>query len=121
MTLASYLNIFVFHAGTSETLSIMIEGESLLNDGSAILLYEIFMKIVAPSENEDISAGAIIGTFCRIAIGGPAFGWFMARLSIFFLSRIFNDAAVEVSITLVAAYLTYFIGEAYLGKQKLIP
>jgi len=31
-----------FVAGTSEMLSVNIEGESLLNDGVAILLYEIF-------------------------------------------------------------------------------
>lgn len=52
-------------------LSIMIEGESLLNDGSAILLYEIFMKIVAPEEGEHVTAGKIVSTFCQIAIGGP--------------------------------------------------
>lgn len=57
--------------GTSEMLSIMIEGESLLNDGSAILLYEIFMKIVAPEEGEHVTAGKIVSTFCQIAIGGP--------------------------------------------------
>lgn len=48
--------------------------------------------------------------FVRIAIGGPIFGWVMAKIVIFCLSRIFNDATVEITLTLVAAYLTYFIG-----------
>ncbi len=97
-------------------LTIMIEGESLLNDGSAVLLYEIFMMMVAPEEDEVVSGGTIVAKFCQIAIGGPVLGWAMARVSIFVLSRIFNDAAVEVSITLVAAYLTYYLAEAVLGK-----
>jgi len=49
--------------------------------------------------------------FLQIAIGGPIFGWMMAKIIIFCLSRIFNDAVVEITLTLVAAYLTYFIGK----------
>jgi sodium/hydrogen exchanger 10/11 len=96
-------------------LSVMIEGESLLNDGVAILLYEIFLEVVKSSDEGNQGLNIFL-MFCRITIGGPVFGWLMAKLSIFCLSRIFNDAAVEVSITLVAAYLTYYIGEEFLGK-----
>jgi hypothetical protein len=38
--------------------------------------------------------GDIVLKFVVIAIGGPIFGWFMARIAIFCLSRIFNDATV---------------------------
>lgn len=59
-------------SGTSETLSVMIEGESLLNDGVAILLYEIFKDIVEnPDEGGDQTAEIAI-KFVRITIGGNA-------------------------------------------------
>ena len=101
-------------AGTYEALSTMIEGESLLNDGVAILLYEIFKEIVESEQAEGIELH-VLQKFCQITLGGPAFGFIMAKIAIFSVSLIFNDATVEITITLVAAYLTYYVGEAILG------
>lgn len=54
--------------GTSENLSVMIEGESLLNDGVAILLFHILKDSVEnPEENE--RPAHIFLTFVKIAIG----------------------------------------------------
>jgi len=101
-------------------LSIMVEGESLLNDGVAILLYEVFKEFVEEPEGSDDQELRLVALFIRITIGGPAFGFFMAKLSCLFLSRIFNDAATEITITLVTAYLTYFIAEHFLGNLESI-
>jgi NhaP-type Na+/H+ or K+/H+ antiporter len=79
----------------AESLSVIIDGESLLNDGVAILLFEIFKELLQ-SEDENQSGGALAGKvilmFIRIAIGGPVFGFIMAKIAIFCLARIFNDA-----------------------------
>ena len=89
----------------------MIEGESLLNDGVAILLYEIFEHIVVEPHAEGLAL-SIVRKFCQITLGGPVFGFFMAKIAVLCVSVIFNDATVEITVTLVAAYLTYYIGEA---------
>jgi NhaP-type Na+/H+ or K+/H+ antiporter len=96
----------------------MIEGESLLNDGVAILLYEIFKEVVEKPDDESDQTIHITKQFLQIAVGGPTFGWVMGKLTIFCLSLIFNDAATEITITLVAAYLTYFIGEFYISELR---
>jgi len=113
--------------GASEILSVSIEGESLLNDGVAILLYEIFVEFVedaAVGHHGSIpwykEMGAISWKACRIAIGGPAFGWAMAKITIFLLSYVYNDAPVEISATIVAAYLTYYLGENVLGELNYL-
>ena len=49
--------------------------------------------------------------FVKVTLGGPAFGYFMARLTIFWLSHVFNDALVEITITLASTYITFYIGE----------
>lgn len=104
----------------SESLSVIVDGESLLNDGVAILLYEIFQDLLK-EQQEGIEntpgelAGKIILMFFRIAVGGPVFGYVSAKVTIFCLSKIFNDAVVEITITLVSAYLTYYIAEDVLG------
>ena len=51
--------------------------------------------------------------FVRVALVGPLFGWFMGKLTVLWLSHVFNDALIEITITLVSTYITYFIGEAY--------
>lgn len=99
-------------------LSVMIEGESLLNDGVAILLFEIFEGLLEHGQEEGAApatAGSIaqevVLKFLQIAIGGPIFGWVMGRLTIFFLSYVYNDPPVEISATIVTAYLTYWMSE----------
>lgn len=82
----------------SESLSVIVDGESLLNDGVAILLYEIFKELLE-EEGEAQDAGSlaakVIVMFLRIAVGGPAFGFVAAKITIFCLARIFNDAYVD--------------------------
>lgn len=63
--------------GVSEQLSVIVDGESLLNDGIAILLYEIMREIVAggqPSGSWQSEILHVVWKFVQIALGGPAFG-----------------------------------------------
>jgi len=107
----------------SETLSVIIEGESLFNDGMAILFFEIFKELVT-SDGDEIQGGAlgahIIKKFIQLAVGGPVFGFVAAKIAIFLLNRIFNDATVEITITLVSAYLTFYVGEEILGVSGIL-
>lgn len=48
------------------------------------------------------------------------FGYAMAKLSIFWLSRVYNDALVEIAITLASTYVTYYIGEEFLGVSGVL-
>lgn len=60
----------------------------------AILLFEIFQDRL--KEDEELSSGQLAGNviimFLRIAVGGPIFGYIAAKIAIFCLARIFNDA-----------------------------
>lgn len=38
------------YTGTSKQLAMLIEGESLLNDGAAIVLFTVFQKILSPKD-----------------------------------------------------------------------
>lgn len=58
--------------------------------------------------------------FLRVAIGGPVFGYFMAKFTIMWLSRVYNDALVEIGITLVSTYVTFYIGEQLLQVSGVL-
>lgn len=83
-------------------------------DGKAIL---ILMCLITLSHSTAIQ---IFLYFLRVALGGPVFGYIMAKISILWLSRVYNDALVEIAITLVAAYVTYYIGENLLHVSGVL-
>ncbi|KAL9955551.1 hypothetical protein ACROYT_G036889 [Oculina patagonica] len=102
--------------GTSKQLSTIIEGESLLNDGMAIVLYKIFFNLAFSS----MTATEIGLYFPRVALGGFFFGLVAGRVTVFWLQHVFNDAMVEITITLASTYLTFYIGEEVLGISGVI-
>jgi len=56
----------------------------------------------------------------RVVLGSPVFGYIMARLTIWWLSRVFNDAVVEITITLAATYFTYYVGEVLIQVSGVL-
>ncbi|XP_062603630.1 sodium/hydrogen exchanger 10-like [Saccostrea cucullata] len=104
--------------GASKQLAMVVEGESLVNDGAAIVFYNVFIKM-ATSE-EGLTGGDIVVEFLQVALGGPLWGYFVAKITLFCLSRVFNDALVEITITLASTYLTFYIGEEHLGVSGVL-
>ena len=58
--------------------------------------------------------------FVRVAFGGPLFGWIMGKLTVLWLSHVFNDALIEITITLASTYMTFYIGEAFLKVSGVL-
>jgi sodium/hydrogen exchanger 10/11 len=71
--------------GASKKLATLIEGESLLNDGTAMVIFMIATKLAA---GEEMSAGEGLTLFARLSLGGPLLGLAFAILLTFWLSRI---------------------------------
>lgn len=55
-----------------------------------------------------------------MALGGFFFGLVIGKIVVFWLQRVFNDAMVEITITLASTYLTYYIGEEVLGVSGVL-
>lgn len=94
--------------GASRRLATLIEGESLLNDGTAMV---VFLVLLAIAEGEEASIGGIIAQFIRLALGGPAIGLIAGVVVSFMLSRIHNNFVLEVNTTIFASYLLFFLSE----------
>lgn len=96
-----------------------------MNDGVAILMFELFHEFVVASGDEEHEHGSIgsialhvCAKFAQIAFGGPVWGWIIGRITIFLLSYVYNDVPVEISATLCASYLTYWSSEYVLGSLR---
>lgn len=100
-------------AGASPKLTILIIGESLLNDGTAMVLFTLFFDMV---KGKVYNAEDIIAFFLKMAIGAPLFGACVGLVSVFALSRANkplsnDDVTVQIAITICCAYMTFFMAE----------
>jgi len=102
--------------GASKKLGTLIEGESLLNDGTAIVIFMgIFMGITGAEDT-----GSPIIEFFRVAFGGIGIGLFIGWLLIKWIKKVFNDMFVEISAIIAAAYLTFFVAEHFLAVSGVL-
>jgi len=94
--------------GVSKRLSTLIEGESLLNDGTALVAFEVFLEIAL---GESLGGDDIIMLFVRLSIGGPLIGIACGVISSWWLKRIYDDPTLEIAVTFLTCYITFWIAE----------
>ncbi|KAA8492545.1 Sodium/hydrogen exchanger 8 [Porphyridium purpureum] len=95
--------------GAPETLSTLIEGESQLNDGSAFVLWEAFFENVV--EEGALSIGDIVVNVVRLSLGGVAMGLAFGIVAVLLLSLVYEHYEIEVSITIVVAFLGFWTAQ----------
>ena len=67
--------------GVSKRISTLIEGESLLNDGTAYVVFLILLEVVAdPKYKAELTVGAVIGKFFYLALVGPLIGLLFGKI-----------------------------------------
>ncbi|NOQ26499.1 MAG: cyclic nucleotide-binding domain-containing protein [Bacteroidales bacterium] len=102
--------------GASKKLGTLIEGESMLNDGTAIV---IFMVLLLGITGGGSDTSPII-EFFRVAIGGTLVGILVGYIVIAWVKKVFNDALVEITVIVAAAYLTFFVAEHFLHVSGVL-
>jgi CPA1 family monovalent cation:H+ antiporter len=88
-------------------LATLVEGESLLNDGTSIVLLSLLLAQVAGHHS---SWGWLALRFVVVTGGGVLVGVGFGILTSQVLSRI-DDAMIEITITLIAAYGSFALAE----------
>ncbi len=86
-------------------LSLIMEGESLLNDGTAVVLFGILFGAVAAEKS---SVPAYVGQYVLAVAGGAILGSVLGYLA----SRItgtVDDPEIEITLTTILAYGSYLL------------
>ncbi len=114
--------------GAPPRLKMHISGESLLNDGSAIVFYSIFKTLFLYEigiGGETIDFGKGLVKFLEMSLGaaaiGIAFGLGLSA-SLYVLNRQFNyeESVVQVTATIGVAYLTFYVAEPLLHMSGVL-
>jgi len=100
--------------GVSRRLATLVEGESLANDGTALVLFSATVAAISGGGSVSETAEAIaIAVVTSIGIGLAA-GWLASRLI-----ALIDDLAIELTISIAAAYGTYLLADG-LGQSGII-
>ncbi|XP_027097451.1 sodium/hydrogen exchanger 7-like isoform X3 [Coffea arabica] len=94
--------------GASKKLSTIIEGESLMNDGTAIVVYQLFYRMVL---GQSFNWGAVIKFLAQVSLGALGIGMAFGFASVLWLGFIFNDTVIEITLTLAVSYVAYFTAQ----------
>ncbi|MEZ0371925.1 MAG: Na+/H+ antiporter [Candidatus Sericytochromatia bacterium] len=94
--------------GVPPRLTAVVEGESLFNDGTAIVAFQIVLAVVLTGH---FSVFESVQKFLLICLGGLAVGLVIGYAAIALLEKI-DDHLLELMITTVLAYGTYLIAES---------
>ena len=102
--------------GAPRRLSTIIEGESLFNDGTSLVIFRIMLGLVVTQAA--IDPVSTVWQFVVVVAGGLVLGGLIGYVVSLFHARV-NDYLVETTMTLVVAYGTYLLAEQ-LGVSGVI-
>eukprot|EP01040_Poterioochromonas_malhamensis_P013678 gene13678-15075_t len=108
--------------GASPKLTILIVGESLLNDGSAMVLFSIFYNALNGTK---YTAADIVAFSFAAAIGSVVFGIFAGLITVRWLRSANRplketDVTMQIAMTICSAYLTFFIAQYTFGVSGVL-
>ena len=101
--------------GAPKRLSILVEGESLFNDGTAIVLFNILIAFVLSATTAGISFTTTFfsGTleFIKVVGGGALVGILLAWAGWRVIGSIIENLPIKISLTILMAYTSFVIAE----------
>ena len=102
--------------GAPKRLGVLIEGESLVNDGTSIVVFTIIYGAVTSSSGFSVGAGVL--EFVKVSGLGFLVGAAIAAV-IAYVIRHVDDPMIEITLTMITAYGSFSIAER-LGASGVI-
>ncbi len=96
--------------GAPKRLGVLTEGESLVNDGTAVVLFTIIYSAVTSNEAHGVAQG--LGEFVRVTGLGLVVGGALAFAASHLVRRV-DDPMIEITLTTMTAYGSFLVAERF--------
>ena len=101
--------------GLPRRLYLVVEGESLFNDGAAVVMFSLILAALTGSDVHgaavrEVGAVWVAAEFIKEVFGGLAAG-LVAGLAFSYLTSRVDDHLIEIMLTTILAYGTYILAE----------
>jgi NhaP-type Na+/H+ or K+/H+ antiporter len=104
-------------SGCNPLLTTTINGESLLNDGVAYVMFEVFLGW---AQGEPVIASDVVKFVFKAALGGPALGIAFALAVLIWLQILDNDSIAIITVTLTASYSIWVLSDQILSVSAVL-
>jgi len=87
----------------------VLEGESLVNDASALVIYRVAVAAMVAGTFVPLEAA---GSFFLVGLGGIALGWAVGWATLWAIARL-KDTLLETALSFLACYASFLGAEAF--------
>mmetsp|Transcript_131603 Transcript_131603/g.232582 ORF Transcript_131603/g.232582 Transcript_131603/m.232582 type:complete len:875 (+) Transcript_131603:82-2706(+) len=108
--------------GVSPRLTMIISGESLFNDGTAVVCFTLMLKVLLGAS---LSPVHVVLFFANMIVLSALLGFIVASVALWVISccaleRGHSDAMVQVMVTICCGYTCFFIAENELSTSGIL-
>src|SRR5581483_3624911 len=105
--------------GAPLRLTVLVEGESLFNDATSVVLSRIILAVVLGGvvSGRVVAKGAL--DFVLVFVGGLFVGWVLGFIAGYTISKIENHF-IEITLTTILAYVSYLFAEQTLHVSGIM-
>jgi CPA1 family monovalent cation:H+ antiporter len=108
---------FFRNLGVSKRLQLLVEGESLFNDGIAIVLFNMAVGFAVSGIDPAVEGFSLLSTgvvtFLRVSLGGLGVGLVLGFFASYVILKNVDDNLIETTTTVALALGAYVCAEAF--------
>jgi CPA1 family monovalent cation:H+ antiporter len=110
--------------GAPERLAVLVEGESLINDGVGVVVFSTLFALVTSGADPAVltdptEVSLIAGELVVVALGGAVVG-LVSGYAVYSVMINLDEQMTEIVLTLVLAYGSFLLAEHYLHVSGVI-